>query len=59
MLKCGCVLEMMGNHGVIRRSVRAPRRRANHMVVVFIAGSDVVLSHEILGAFVLVRSAIL
>jgi hypothetical protein len=28
------------------------------MVVVFIAGSDVVLSHEILGAFVLVRSAI-
>lgn len=53
------VLEVMSHHGVLRGSMRIPRRRAHHLVAFLIFIIHVLLAHEIFGAFVLVGSAIL
>jgi hypothetical protein len=54
------VLEMVGHHGVLWGGMGISRGRAHHHVDVFVViVVHVLLPHEILGAFVLVRSAII
>lgn len=58
VLEGGLVLKVVGHHMVIRRGSLLWRRRSNVLIVLIII-IQVSLSHEILGAFVLVGRAIL
>lgn len=59
VLESGLTLEMMWHHGMLWGSMRVARWRASHRVFILILVVQVFLAHEVFGAFVLVRTAII
>ena len=59
VLEGGVVLQVVAHHGMLWRRVRVARRTAGHDLCIVVVVVQVLLTHEVLRALVLVGAAIL
>ena len=59
VLERGVVLEVVTHHSVLRWGVGVPWRRAHDLLAIVVFVVQILLAHEVLGTFVLMRAAIL